>query len=246
MMDKEKRMFANRKKVMKRHPKRSQLKGLQREIQKRLRQEYWKYVEDIMTPSEVIPEDMFRQLYIGKADDSYAAAPKPPGGHPINPSPDDKKKLYQHLKHAKQDSIGVAPIRNPTTSELETESQKKAQLLNSQFFSVFSVVYPVSRIKSCKRLLGIGQSTPVMPEFRISEKQGWVQVRDGKYKYKYSVAEKFDGKYKYKYKYRRKFDGKYKYKYKYHGKIDGKYNPSTSTTAKLMASTIQVQVPQQN
>ena len=47
MMDKEKRMFANRKKVMKRHPKRSQLKGLQREIQKRLRQEYWKYVEDI-------------------------------------------------------------------------------------------------------------------------------------------------------------------------------------------------------
>ena len=77
MMDKEKRMFANRKKVMKRHPKSSQLKGLQREIQKRLRQEYWKYVEDIMTPSE----DMFRQLYIGKADDSYAAAPKPPGGH---------------------------------------------------------------------------------------------------------------------------------------------------------------------
>ena len=171
MMDKEKRMFANRKKVMKQHPKSSQLKGLQREIQKRLRQEYWKYVEDIMTPSEVIPEDMFRQLYIGKADNSYAAAPKPPGGHPINPSPDDKKKLYQHLKHAKQDSIGVAPIRNPTTSELETEPQKKAQLLNSQFFSVFSVVYPVSRIKSCKRLLGIGQSTPVMPEFSISEKE---------------------------------------------------------------------------
>ena len=67
MMDKEKRMFANRKKVMKRHPKSSQLKGLQREIQERLRQEYWKYVEEIMTPSEVIPEDMSRQLHSGKA-----------------------------------------------------------------------------------------------------------------------------------------------------------------------------------
>ena len=169
MMDKEKRMFANRKKGMKRHPKSSQLKDLQREIQKRLRQEYWKYVENIMTPSEVIPEDMSRQLHSSKTNES-SAAPKPPGGEPSNPSPDDKKKkLYQHLKHAKQDSIGVAPIRNTTTGELETEPRKKAQLLNNQFFSVFSAVSPVSLIKSCSRLLGIGQTTPVMPEFTISE-----------------------------------------------------------------------------
>ena len=93
---------------------------------------------------------------------------RPPGGHPSNLSPDEKKKLYQHLKYAKQDSIGVAPIRNPTTGELETEPQKKAQLLvlNSQLFSVVS---PVSLIKSYKRLLG--QSTPVMLEFTISEKE---------------------------------------------------------------------------
>ena len=108
-----------------------------------------------MTPSEVIPEDMSRQLHSSKTNES-SAAPKPPGGKPSNPSPDDKKKkLYQHLKHAKQDSIGVAPIRNPTTGELETEPQKKAQLLNNQFFSVFSAVSPVSLIKSCLRLLGI-------------------------------------------------------------------------------------------
>ena len=89
---------------------------------------------------------------------------------PSNPSPDDKKeKLYQHLKPVKQDSIGVPPIRNPTTGELETEPQKKAQLLNNQFFSVFSAVSPVSLIKSCSRLLGIGQIAPVMPEFTISE-----------------------------------------------------------------------------
>ena len=86
----------------------------------------------------------------------------------------------------------------------------------------------------------------VTAEVMLWFNQGWVQVRDGKYKYKYSVAGKFDGKYKYKY--HKNFDGKYKYKYKYGSKTDGKYNPSPSTAKNTdgkyspSTSTVQVQV----
>ena len=156
LMQKEKRMYARSKRCAKRHPKTAQLKDIQRQIQRRLRTEYWKYVEDIMSPSSKEPPPQ----------------PKPPDKSEDRAGvqeADNKKKLYQYIKHCKQDSIGVAPIRDPSTGKLETEPQKKAQLLNNQFFSVFSAMSPVSLARTCARLLGFGNSIPPMPDFDISE-----------------------------------------------------------------------------
>ena len=56
---------------------------------------------------------------------------------------ENKKTHWNYVKHCKKDSIGVAPLRNPSTGILESEPIGKAELLNEQFKSVFSKITPL-------------------------------------------------------------------------------------------------------
>ena len=157
MMNREKRMYAKKKK--RRTAKDiSKLKDLQSRIQRQSRQEYYRYVSSIMRPST--PSDPGTQD-TPEAAASHAAEDRK--------DPPDRKKLYQYIKHCKQDSIGVAPIRDTKSGNLETDPKKKAQLLNNQFFSAFSRIIPLSLSNLCSKALGVVSRTPSLPEFEIDE-----------------------------------------------------------------------------
>ena len=144
-MKKEKRLY-----YRKRHkPTRcniSKLKRVQQQVQKRFRQEYWRYINGILFPAEnQDPENR-------------------------------KKILWNYVKNCKKDSIGVASLRNCKTGELLTEAKDKAEVLNDQFQSVFSRCTPLALGQLCAqaaRLLpqamtpGL-QRYPAMPDFTIS------------------------------------------------------------------------------
>ena len=75
------------------------------------------------------------------------------------------KKLYSLLKHSKQSSSGIAPLRKDgQTHFTETE---KANALNDQFLSVFSPKTPISlkslAQKSLQDLHNSGVSPPFQP-----------------------------------------------------------------------------------
>ena len=105
-----------------RHPNRAntdKYKHLQAKVQKKFRQEYWTYVNNILTPEEGNNQPEMPDLKI-------------------------KNNFWTYLKHCKNDSIGVAPLRDTTTGILHTDPQAKAELPNKQFQSVFSLNTPLN------------------------------------------------------------------------------------------------------
>ena len=87
----------------------SKLKNKQRKIQKHFRREYWEYVEDIICPTVSAPESQ------GRPDKKHS------------------KRFWTFIKHNKQESIGIASLRNPETGRLETKPTLKVQILNKKF-----------------------------------------------------------------------------------------------------------------
>ena len=129
-----KKMIRKRKEAFtrkRRHPNRAntdKYKHLQAKVQKKFRQEYWTYVNNILTPEEG-------------------------NNQPETPEPKIKKNFWTYLKHCKNDSIGVAPLRDTTTGILHTDPQSKAELLNKQFQSVFSLNTPLNLYHNCLNVL---------------------------------------------------------------------------------------------
>ena len=166
---KEKRLYAKKKK---RRTARDviKLKDLQRSIQRKTRQEYWRYIDGILRPST--PPDPGNPVApVNEGTPVTAEVMEETAQRAVDErkQPPESKKLYQYIKHCKQDSIGVAPIRDTKTGNLETDAKKKAQLLNNQFFSAFSKIIPLSLSNLCSRIVGRGDDVPLLPEFEIDE-----------------------------------------------------------------------------
>ena len=81
------------------------------------------------------------------------------------PSKVKTKKLYSLLKHSKQDSSGIAPLKKDGQTLLSETAEANA--LNDQFHSVFSPKTPISlkslAQKSLKDLQDSGVSPPFQP-----------------------------------------------------------------------------------
>ena len=112
-MRKESKVFTKQNKYPSRHNI-GQHKQVKHRIQKLFSQEYWAYINGILFPAA------------NEAKDSN----------------ENKKTLWNYVKHCKKDSIYVAPLRNPSTGILESEPIGKAQLLNEQFKSVLARSHP--------------------------------------------------------------------------------------------------------
>ena len=118
---------------------------LQSHIQKRTRREYWEYINSILYPED-------------KTDTS-----------------DNSKRLWTLVKHSKTDSIGVAPLKNSHTGETMTDPKDKAECLNKQFQSAFSLRIPMKLSHMCKQTIWKSPNTPedlkrkypCMPAFTI-------------------------------------------------------------------------------
>ena len=121
---------------------------LQSRIQKMSRQGYWKYINSILLPENKSQDD---------------------GG---------TKRFWTYIKHCKADSVGVAPLLNKTTGERTTDPKEKANILNGQFKSVFSLNVPQKLAHICKDKIrnmpqenippNLRQKYQTMPAFDIS------------------------------------------------------------------------------
>ena len=142
---KRKRRYPNRKNIEK-------YREAQNQVQRQFRREYWNYVNNLFSPtSEHKSATEINQ-------DKQAT--------------DNKKSLWSYIKQCKQDSIGVAPLRDTVSGKLFSNARDKAELLNRQFQSVFSKSIP-SRLgqlcqKAVRRLPG-RRHYPAMPDFNITE-----------------------------------------------------------------------------
>ena len=108
LMKKEKKLFSRKK----HQPTRNNIsrhKKVQSQVQKKFRQEYWSYINGVIFPASQENTD----------------------------PQDNKKTLWNYIKHCKKDSIGVASLRNRETGEMCTEPTAKAELLNKQLQSLF-------------------------------------------------------------------------------------------------------------
>ena len=137
---KQKRLYSNKKKS----PTDTNLTNYrlqQSEVQRLFRREYWSYITSILVPQDQeAPSDR-------RAKD---------------------KRFFTYIKNCKRDSIGIAPIRNQATHSLETDPVEKAELLNKQFQSVFSLNEPIRLADICKSMTNTKYGT--MPDFTISAK----------------------------------------------------------------------------
>lgn len=89
-----------------------EFKAMKHLVQKKLRQAYWTYVEDLVSPQEQpVPETPSRK------DDS-------------------SKRFWTFIKHKKSDNAGIAGLKE--NGRLKTDSVHKANILNRQFQSVFT------------------------------------------------------------------------------------------------------------
>ena len=110
---------------------------------KSIRKAYWHYIEGIITD---------------KDDDD---------------SPTSDKKFWRFVKHRKQDTQGVAPLKK--NKKLVDDPVDKANILNSQFQSVFSARNPLSlktlstRAANFIKPDGTPNDTPQMPTVDITE-----------------------------------------------------------------------------
>ena len=76
---------------------------------------------------------------------------------------DRNKKLWGAVKHAKKDSIGVAPLLNPTTGVKVTDPTEKAEVLNNQFQKAFSPFTPMKLLQTCKEFVWKGKCPDPVP-----------------------------------------------------------------------------------
>ena len=126
-------------------------KSLKSEIQKQLRQAYWAYIQDMINPEQENNDDR------------------------------GNKKFWTYIKHVKQDSSGVAPLKDKH-GKLVDDAKGKAEILNEQFTSVFSKISPLTLAQSSaqtfrKHLQSSGPQGsqnyrsphPSMPDIEISE-----------------------------------------------------------------------------
>ena len=71
------------------------------------------------------------------------------------------KLLFSYLKSSRQDNSGIAPFKCPIRNKTFSDTQTKAELLNSQFQSVFTPMSPQENTHTDIKF-------PVMPEINIS------------------------------------------------------------------------------
>ena len=155
-----KRMYRKRDRLYRRQVKTKGSKDKEKYLtikhltRKHTKQAYQKYLEDILNVNQ-------------DPTNSTKASNKP-----------NTKKLYTLLKHSKQDSVGVAPLKKDNICH--QDDVKKATILNEQFQSVFSQKSPLSLKSLCKmnlqNLSDKGQITPMdsqayrkMPDINISK-----------------------------------------------------------------------------
>ena len=88
---------------------------------------------------------------------------------PIENSRPNTKKLFSYLKNCRQDSQGIAPLKED--GQICTDNVKKANLLNKQFQSVFTPKSPLELKKLChQKVLDLhdsghySQDTPNLPD----------------------------------------------------------------------------------
>jgi hypothetical protein len=98
-----------------------------------LRKEYWKYMEGIIS-----------------FDTTYTNSERP----------QKQKKIWSYIKNMKKDNTGVAPLR--TNGLLINDSKQKAEVLNTQYHSVFTPEdnTPISA--------SIEDNYPSMPEINVT------------------------------------------------------------------------------
>ena len=124
-------------------------------IQKKLRQAYWSYVDNLVTPEENDNKfSGFIPLLIRRG----------------------MKRFWTYIKHCKKDHTGIAPLRNEN-GILQDHPEGKAEVLNKQFCSVFTDRVPLSLAQQCSQALDAppsGEFTsdsdsniPVMEKFTI-------------------------------------------------------------------------------
>ena len=104
-----KKLMHKRDKLFKNHRSSEKYKDLKRHIQQKLRNAYWKYIDNIVTPENSDNPDK-----------------------PHNCS----KKFWTFIKHSKSNNSGISPLKENGT--LFSDPKKKAEILNNQFQSVFS------------------------------------------------------------------------------------------------------------
>ena len=89
-------------------------------------------------------------------------------------SPADDKRFWRFIKHQKQEAQGVAPLKKDGKL-VDDPSEKAANILNTQFQSVFSTRNPLSLKALCTRATnfikpdGTPNETPQMPPINITE-----------------------------------------------------------------------------
>ena len=88
---------------------------------------------------------------------------------PVENSRPNTKKLFSYLKNCRQDSQGIAPLKED--GQICTDNVKKANLLNKQFQSVFTPKSPLELKKLChQKVLDLhdsghySQDTPHLPD----------------------------------------------------------------------------------
>ena len=113
------------------HQDQEKHRKLRATIQKMIRQSYWRYVEDILTPDSESREDKTKAT----------------------------KRFWTLIKHTKRDSVGIPQLKSQSGATV-IDSRGKAELLNNQFLSVFSKVTPPTLSQLCKTLT-VKKPTPM-------------------------------------------------------------------------------------
>ena len=117
---------------------RKKYKQLKQTIQRQLRQSYWKYIENIVTPKE--EENSFGNM----------------------------KRFWSYIKHKKTDFSGVSSLKQD--GRLITDPKQKANVLNSQFQSVFSDPFDISPEKFCQEsYMSDTNNYPKMPDIILNK-----------------------------------------------------------------------------
>jgi len=81
----------------------------------------------------------------------------------------NSKRLYSFIKHSKQDSAEILPLK--FKNKLHTDDMAKVTALNQQFQSVFSPKSPLKLSSLCEMKINqTGQTIPTMPDITISSK----------------------------------------------------------------------------
>ena len=104
-------------------------------VQRQTRQAYWSYINNIISPNE---------------------------NEGVQES---NKRFWRFIKHKKQDTQGVAPLKS--NGKLENNSKKKATILNDQFKSVFSEPSPLSLEQLSKQAMN--DASPKVPQMNFVE-----------------------------------------------------------------------------